>query len=180
MHAGNHHQLGSLKAGLVICVVVAMPGWALAQKIAQGGSPLYSYAVHESVESLKASGKAKAAEEAKVCPICGKVHSSVAVGGTNQVAAAPSPEILPINQPCPICGKVHAPAQSAGHTNMTAAASALQASGAGRFASEFYYCPNCRVYHRRKGSVPTLALPEYRPLLSPGSLQTNASTAGRH
>ncbi|HRY47021.1 MAG TPA: hypothetical protein P5186_03145 [Candidatus Paceibacterota bacterium] len=51
-----------------------MPNLLLAQKIAEGGSPLYSFTVQESLAGLKSTGKEKAASEGQVCPHCGKVH----------------------------------------------------------------------------------------------------------
>jgi ssDNA-binding Zn-finger/Zn-ribbon topoisomerase 1 len=136
--------------------------------------------VQESLVGLRNHGNEKSAEEGKVCPVCGKVHSSVPVGGTNHVAASVVSETSPQGQPCPVCGQIHSAAPAAGQTNMAAAGIASSAGSSSQIAGKYFYCPQCKVYHRSKPSPPVAPLPLERGVVSPPiDPLTNAGNAGR-
>jgi ssDNA-binding Zn-finger/Zn-ribbon topoisomerase 1 len=172
----SHLLLGGVSS-VALALIVSCFAASLevqAQRIAEGGSPLYLHTVHESVEGLK--GRGKAAEEGKVCPHCGKVHALVAESGANRVAAAPAPQFLP-NQPCPVCGQIHPPAASTLHTNALVAPSVMgQSNNLAAGSARFYYCPNCKVYHQVQQHPPAVFHASV-PGLKPAG--TNTSPASR-
>jgi hypothetical protein len=133
------------------------PKAVFAQAIAEGGSPLYAFTVHESVLGLKTSGQDKPAA-GQVCPQCGKVHPVASPNGTNQVAALPASESLQPNQPCPICGQIHALAAAPGQTNLAAAAVSSPGASAPSFG-KYFYCDKCKVYHLTKPSMSSFSFP---------------------
>ena len=198
----NHRMLGVSWARRMRCTSVCAlwllgsvaPKPALAEAIAEGGSPLYSFAVHESIQGLKSSGQEKNPAAGQVCPQCGKVHPAAPPNGTNQVAAISGPQPFKQDQPCPICGQIHAPAQILGHTNLVASAPSSPGPS-GETADKYYYCAQCKVYHQKKLSLPAISLPTDQGLLAchqssdypsagPGSLishrQANAASATRN
>jgi hypothetical protein len=156
---------------------------ALAESVAEGGSPLYSVAVRESVQGLKTGGKQEPVAAAQVCPKCGKVHATVAANETNQLAAAHPADSVPVGQPCPYCGQIHPPAAAAGSTNLPAPTGAGAASTfLGQPGRTYVYCPHCKVYHRSKSPLPTVAS-SLQPGLAPLEADhrtNNAVTAGGH
>ena len=119
---------------------------------------MYSFAVHESVESLKGLGKPESAEQGKVCLKCGKVHPPQGVS-TNHAAEISASGEVPVGQPCPKCGKVHPPAGSGVHTNDASVAAASQSGASESKNGEYYYCTKCKAYHRRKPTLPVLSSP---------------------
>jgi hypothetical protein len=145
----------------------------LAQKIAEGGSPLYAFTVRESLAGLQNSGKEKTAAEGQVCPNCGKVHALVTPNVANPVAAAPAPQSASQGQPCPVCGKIHPPAQTAGQTNTTAELAAHSGT-VELIAGKYIYCDKCKIYHQTQPSPIVPRLPNLGaikpPLTSTNSL----------
>jgi hypothetical protein len=139
--------------GLALCVACLKPDTAVAEDIAEGGSPLYSIAVCESIEGLKNLGKPEEPAKGKVCPKCGKVHPPQAASRTNDVRAVSSPSP-------PSGGRDNA------KTNLPTVVSAPQAAVPETETSEYYYCPNCKIYHRRKATPPHAVRP--RALSVPG------------
>jgi hypothetical protein len=114
-----------------------MPAGVFAQEIAEGGSPLYSLTVRESLKGLKDRGKDQAAGSEAVCPKCGKVHPPRDAAGTNRVVAPPAPA----GKPCPVCGKVHPQARNGTEPSEDKGAM-------------YVYCEKCKVYHRRRQDTP--------------------------
>jgi ribosomal protein L32 len=126
-----------------------------AQEIAEGDSPLYSIAVHESIEGLKGRARDEPAAPAKVCPKCGKVHPAGAdASETNAVSTAGQPSAKLTAPVCPQCGKVHARIPP-GRSSSTAAGTSPKTSGVadGR-SGAYYYCKKCKTYHLRKPRLP--------------------------
>jgi hypothetical protein len=135
-----------------------------AEPIAQSGSPLYAITVHESIEGLKANGLDNN-QQAKPCPVCGKIHAAVTPGATNQVAS--SLESVQQNQVCPVCGQIHPLAQTDGHTNMSPGQISTTDSGAASAAmAKYVYCAKCKIYHPVKTVAPASISPSESGILS--------------
>ena len=163
-----------------ICIIAVMALLAVdvacAEGIARAGSPLYTIAVNASVRGLKHSGKDEPAKPDEVCKDCGKVHAPVAkplaIPGGGAVPVAPAGEV------CAQCGVVHPPAGSVLSTNAPAHVHQHEHPALGTDVGDFYYCDNCKTYHRRDKDAAAPAPPALLPNLLTNFLSRAAGGGG--
>lgn len=178
MHSyGTDHRLPGVVSGFGRGILMSAVGIALcslpvaAQGIAEGGSPLYLTAVRESLAGLVKGGGESAQEQGEVCPDCGKVHPKVqtqtqsadqlsqmvAKAVAQTIERAVGPVATAQGEVCEVCGQVHARGQSANaHANQAVGRQGSSVGAGAVGQGLYYYCANCKVYHRRPAASPQL------------------------
>lgn len=104
-----------------VCAGLLLGAAGCVDEPVEGGSALYTRAVHESVQGLTSHGtKQEAVPAGEVCPQCGKVHPPVSSLSTNAIPVLD--DRSPIDQP-PLTPNPD--------------------------PARYYYCAKCRAYHLR-------------------------------
>ena len=169
---------------LLVLATVAIASYAVSDEAqADGGSPLYDFAVRDAIQGLrgKAAKGAGVQGQGQVCPNCGKVHPPAQQPNAAQPGAVPLAAHPPVaeGEVCPNCGEIHPPASQSnlaqpGAVPVEAQNPGASPGGSTLQGSDYYYCEDCKSYHRREagGVNPQGALQSpviTPPLLPPGA-----------